>query len=174
MFSDEVVGTDAFHDLPKGSQLLYFHLGMRADDDGFISSAKRVMRELGSSDDELKILFAKKFLLSFDNGVCAVKHWRINNQIRKDRYAETKYTKEKSTIFIRENGVYTLNPDGAKKVPKGHFVPFGNQLATSGQPSIGKVSKEGNFFKKITETEKEREARKDNGSPVAHISEFLK
>jgi len=143
MFSDEVTQTDAFLDMPTGSQLLYFHLGMSADDDGFIASPKMVMRAIGASDDELKILFAKKFLLPFENGICVVKHWRINNQIRKDRYKETKYTKEKHMLFIRENGSYTFNPEDAIPVPEGHFllgVQTGNQTATVGRRSIGKDS----------------------------------
>lgn len=151
MFSDEVTNTDAFLDMPSGSQLLYFHLGMAADDDGFISSPKMIMRAMGASDDELKVLLAKKFLLDMGDGVCVVKHWRINNQIRKDRYTETKYTDKKAMLFIRENGSYTNNPEGAMPVPKGHFLPSnakeetpalpsGNQVATKGQPSIGKVS----------------------------------
>lgn len=150
MFSDEITNTDAFLDMPTGSQLLYLHLGMQADDDGFISSPKMVMRMIGASDDELKLLFAKKFLLAFENGICVIKHWRINNQIRKDRYKPTTYEKEKNALFIRPNGAYTFNPDGALPVPNGHFVGedlFGNQVATIRQPlvaagkvSIGKVS----------------------------------
>jgi len=139
MFSDEITSTDAFLDMPKGSQLLYFHLGMNADDDGFIASPKMVMRVIGASDDELKVLFSKKFLLPFDSGVCVVKHWRINNQIRKDRYRETKYLKEKRGLYIRANGSYTFNSEDALPVPDGHFLPSGNHLATNGQPSIGKV-----------------------------------
>ena len=103
MFSDEITTTDAFLDLPKGSQLLYFHLGMSADDDGFVANPKMTMRVIGSSEDELKVLFAKKFLLPFSNGVCVVKHWRINNQLRKDRYTETKYTKEKEQLEVVKN-----------------------------------------------------------------------
>lgn len=140
MFSDEITTSDAFLDMPTESQTLYFHLGMSADDDGFISNTKMIQRVIGASDDSLKILFAKKFLLQFPNGICVVKHWRINNQIRKDRYTETKYVNEKSQLFIRANGAYTTNPDDAIKVPKGHFLPLGNQVATDGQPSIGKVS----------------------------------
>lgn len=147
MFSRDITSTDAFIDLPKGSQLLYFHLGMNADDDGFISNPKTVMRMLGSSDDELKLLFIKKFLLIFESGVCVVKHWRINNQIRKDRYKETKYLNEKSSLYIRENGSYTFNPVEALPIPKGYFVINEKSekndavanLATNWQPSIGKV-----------------------------------
>lgn len=141
MFSSEITNTDAFLDMPSGSQLLYFHLGMKADDDGFVSSPRQIMRTIGSNEDELKILFAKKFLLAFQSGVCVVKHWRINNQLRKDRYHETKYTKEKATLFIRENGSYTFTQDGAIPMPKGYYLPDGNQLATKRQPEValGKV-----------------------------------
>lgn len=158
MFSDEITSTDAFLDLPKGSQLLYFHLGMSADDDGFVANPKMIMRVIGSSEDELKVLFAKKFLLAFDNGVCVVKHWRINNYIRKDIYKETKYIKEKSSLFIRENGSYSFNPDNAILVPKGHFTikdkefvdaPYTDRTLSIGKVRIGKVSKDkSNTFKK--------------------------
>lgn len=158
MFSDEITSTDAFLDLPKGSQLLYFHLGMSADDDGFVANPKMIMRVIGSSEDELRVLFAKKFLLAFDNGVCVVKHWRINNYIRKDIYKETKYIKEKSSLFIRENGSYSFNPDNAILVPKGHFTikdkefvdaSYTNRTLSIGKVRIGKVSKDkSNTFKK--------------------------
>jgi len=143
MFSDDITSTDSFLDMPTSSQLLYFHLGMSADDDGFIANPKMIMRVIGGSADDLKLLLAKKFLLQFESGVCVVKHWRINNQIRKDRYRETKYINEKTSLFVRENGSYSFNPEHALPVPKGHFspdsLPFGNHLATNGQPSIGKV-----------------------------------
>jgi len=145
MFSDEVTETDAFLDMPIGSQLLYFRLGMNADDDGFIASPKMVMRMIGATDDELKILFAKKFLLSFQNGICVIKHWRINNYIRKQLYNETKYSKERSQLFIRPNGSYTFNPEGAIPLPEGHFTTKENvkngavdNTSTQRRPRIGK------------------------------------
>lgn len=138
MFSTEIVTSDAFLDMPTESQLLYFHLGMQADDDGFIGSPKRVMRTLGSSEDSYKLLIAKKFVIQFASGICVVKHWRVNNQLRQDRYHETKYIAEKSQLFVRENGAYTLNPTGALPMPKGYISASGNQLATTRQPSIGK------------------------------------
>lgn len=141
MFSDEITTSDAFLDMGKGSQLLYFHLGMSADDDGFIGSPKMVMRVIGASDDEYKLLVMKKFIIHFEKGICVIKHWRINNQIRKDRYRETKYMPEKSALYIRENGSYTRNPEGAIPMPKGYFLPAGNQMATTRQPLgvVGKV-----------------------------------
>ena len=122
MFSDEITQSDAFLDMPSEAQNLYFHLGMNADDDGFISNPKMIQRVVNASSDSLKILLAKKFLILFESGVCVVKHWRINNFIRKDIYKETKYIKEKETLFIRENGSYTQNPENAYFVPHGHFT----------------------------------------------------
>lgn len=152
MFSDEITNSDAFLDMGKGSQLLYFHLGMAADDDGFIGSPKMIMRVIGASDDEYKLLVLKKFIIHFQKGICVIKHWRINNQIRKDRYRETKYLPERSTLYIRENGAYTLNERDAVRLPKGHFLTSGDPLATTRQPlgavgkvRIGKVSKEDTF-----------------------------
>ena len=146
MFNDLITLSDSFLDMPAECQLLYFHLGMHADDDGFVSNTKMVQRIIGVSDDIIMILVLKKFLIRFDTGVCVIKHWRINNQLRKDRYKETKYLHEKSLLFIRENGAYTTNPENAVQIPRGHFITSettdnisGNQLATIGKPSIGKV-----------------------------------
>ena len=107
MFSLQIVDTDAFLDMPQSSQLLYFHLAMRADDDGFVSNPKKIARSTGASDDDFKVLLTKRFLLSFDSGVVVIKHWRIHNYIQKDRYNETKYTEELSRISVKDNGSYT-------------------------------------------------------------------
>ena len=128
MFSLQIVDSDAFLDMPASSQLLYFHLSMRADDDGFVGNPKRIMRTVGASDDDFKVLLAKRFLLTFESGVVVIKHWRIHNLIRHDRYTETKYVEEKSALTIKENGSYT----------ELHTIrqPDGNQLAT--QVRLGK------------------------------------
>ena len=154
MFSDEITTSDAFLDMPTESQNLYFHLGMTADDDGFISNTKMVQRVVGASDDSLKILFAKKFLIPFNEGICVVKHWRINNQIRKDRYRETKHIREKSKLFIRSNGSYSMKSENALPVPGGHFSMeeifenqgdnSGCQVVAPGKVSIGKVREDKN------------------------------
>src|SRR3990167_2038857 len=98
MFSLKIVDTDAFLDMPQSSQLLYFHLSMRADDDGFVSNPKKVMRTTGAQEDDLKVLFAKRFVLPFESGVCVIKHWKIHNYIQSDRYAPTQYVKEKALL----------------------------------------------------------------------------
>ena len=86
MFSLQIVDTDAFMDMPLSAQALYFHLGMRADDDGFVSNARRVQKLVGAADDDLKLLIAKRFVLTFESGVIVLKHWKISNYIQKDRY----------------------------------------------------------------------------------------
>lgn len=107
MFSKQIVQTDAFMDMPVTSQLLYFHLSMEADDDGFVSSPKRIMKILGSNIDDYKILISKRFIIQFDSGICVIKHWRIHNYIQADRYTETKYIEEKKSLELKENGSYT-------------------------------------------------------------------
>lgn len=107
MFSKDIVRSDAFLDMPQSTQLLYFHLGMEADDDGFIANSKTVARMVGSSADDIKVLIAKRFVLTFESGIIVVKHWKINNYIQKDRHKETKYLKEKNQIKTKENSVYT-------------------------------------------------------------------
>ena len=122
MTSLAVIDTDAFLDMPQSSQLLYFHLNARADDDGFVSSPKKIMRDIGSQGDDLKLLTAKKFIIAFEDGICVIKHWRINNYIRKDIYKESNYLDLKRTLFIKPNGAYTLTDDGrSMAVPSGHF-----------------------------------------------------
>src|SRR3990167_2461647 len=111
MFSKDITGSDAFRDLPSSSQALYFHLGMEADDDGFIGNPKSIQRALGSTDDDLKLLLAKRFVLLCENGVIVVKHWLINNTIRKDRYSPTKYLEQKSRLFIKKNKAYSDNKE---------------------------------------------------------------
>lgn len=106
MFSVDTIDNDVFLDMPQTTQLLYFQLGMRADDDGFITP-KKVMRMLGSQEDDLKILIAKRYLLAFDSGVVVIKHWPINNYIQKDRHVRTTFTKELATLTRNEFGAYT-------------------------------------------------------------------
>ena len=107
MFAKTIIDSDAFVDMPLSTQALYFHLSMRADDDGFINNPKRIQRMIGCADDDLKVLIAKRFILPFDSGVVVIKHWKIHNYIQKDRYKETVYLDEKAKLLVKENGVYT-------------------------------------------------------------------
>ena len=107
MFAKTIVLSDAFLDMPMSARCLYFTLGMLADDDGFVNAPRSIMRQCGASDDDMKLLITKKFVLIFDSGVIVIKHWRINNYLRNDRYTETKYGDEKATLSQDENGAYT-------------------------------------------------------------------
>lgn len=107
MFSKKITDTDLFLDMPLSAQCLYFHLNMEADDDGFIGNAKTIRRKVGASEDDMKVLITKQFILPFDTGVVVIKDWRIHNYIQKDRYHKTVYTDEKALLEVRENGEYT-------------------------------------------------------------------
>jgi hypothetical protein len=134
MFSPEIVGTDAFIEMPVSAQVLYFHLGMRADDDGFVNP-QITMRITGANADDLRILLAKKFLLQFANGVVVVKHWRINNFIRRDRYKQTNYIEERSLLRVKENNAYTIDESQGNPID---LVPWKSDAETrisSGQPN---------------------------------------
>lgn len=108
MFSNLVIGSDDFLEMPDSSQNLYFHLSMQADDDGFVDNWKSIMRMTGKKEDDLKILIAKSFIIPFETGVLVIKHWRLNNYIQKDRYKETIHKKEKSLLSMEDNNVYTV------------------------------------------------------------------
>ena len=109
MFSKTIIDSDLFLDMPSSSQALYFHLSMRADDDGFINNPKKIQRMVSGSDDDLKLLIAKNFLIPFESGVVVIKHWKIHNYIRNDRYKETLYLDEKSQLTIGNNQEYIQN-----------------------------------------------------------------
>lgn len=107
MFAKTIVFSDAFIDMPFSARSLYFALGMIADDDGFVNNPKSVARQIEASSEDLDLLIEKRFVLAFDSGVIAIKHWKIHNYIPKDRYKETKYIEEKSALMLDEKGVYT-------------------------------------------------------------------
>ena len=108
MFAKTIIDSDAFLDMPTSARLLYYDLSMRADDDGFINSPKKIIRMTGASDDDLKVLIAKKFVIPFENGIVVIKHWLIHNYIRKDTYNETQYKEQKAMLTLDENKSYKL------------------------------------------------------------------
>lgn len=124
MFAKTIIDSDAFLDMPLSTQALYFHLSMRADDEGFVGNPKRIRGMIGASEDDLKLLIAKRFLLSFDSGVVVIKHWKIHNYIQSDRFKETTYIEEKSKLALDTNRSYT------------ECIHIGNGMDT--QVSIGK------------------------------------
>ena len=139
MFTQKIVDSDAFLDMPLSTQALYFHLNMRADDDGFINNPKRIQRTIGASEDDLKLLVAKRFCICFENGVIVIKHWRMHNTLRKDRYNPTQYVEQFDQLEIKGNGIYT---EKALELPDNqtatNWQPDGNQPAT--QYSIDQYS----------------------------------
>ena len=109
MFSLSVVDTDKFLEMPISARLLYYELGMRADDDGFVGNWKKILLFTGLKDDDLKVLIAKQFIIPFDTGVIVIKHWRMNNYLQKDRTKPTIYQEELKKLELDENNVYTLD-----------------------------------------------------------------
>lgn len=107
MFAKTIIDSDAFLDMPLSAQALYFHLSMRADDEGFVNNPKKIQRMVGASDDDCKLLVLKRFILTFESGVIVIKHWKIHNYIRNDRFKETVYVKEKAMLTFNENNAYT-------------------------------------------------------------------
>ena len=103
MFSKKIIDTDWFMDMPSSTQNLYFHLSMRADDDGFVANPKRIIKLIGATEDDYKILIGKKFVIPFESGICVITDWRINNYLRADRYTETMYQEEKNQLLLDEN-----------------------------------------------------------------------
>lgn len=144
MFTQKIIDSDAFLDMPLSTQSLYFHLNMRADDDGFINNAKKIQRMIGASEDDLKLLIAKRFVLAFESGVIVIKHWRMHNLLRKDRYNPTQYQEEFESLMLKDIGSYTEKPIEIPCEVVGEntvattWQPHGNQMAT--QDSIGKDS----------------------------------
>ena len=130
MFAKTIIDSDAFLDMPATAQLLYFQLGVRADDDGFVNNPKRIMRDVRSSDDDMKMLVAKQYVIPFDSGVIVITHWHIHNYIRKDRYIPTTCTEEKKELNLGSDGIYKLSD-----------IQSVDQRSTNGIPSgsIGKV-----------------------------------
>ena len=108
MFAKTIIDSDAFLDMPLTTQALYFHLSMRADDEGFINNPKKIQRMLGCTDDDSRLLIAKQFLLPFDSGVLVVKHWRIHNYIQRDRSKDTMYQNERKMLLVNPDKSYEL------------------------------------------------------------------
>lgn len=119
MFAKTIIDSDAFLDMPLSSQALYFHLSMRADDDGFVNSPKKIARLLGCGDDDARLLLAKKFIISFESGVIVIKHWKIHNYIQKDRYKGTNYHEEMGLLYVDKNNGYTLDTENIQNGDSG-------------------------------------------------------
>ncbi|MDL2276356.1 hypothetical protein LJC02_01760 [Breznakia sp. OttesenSCG-928-G09] len=131
MFNNDVIDSDAFLDLPVEAQALYFHLVMKADDDGFVNKAKGIARMIGANDNAIDTLVENKYLIIFDSGVVVIKHWLMQNKIRKDRYNATTYEEERALLIVNENESYSL-----KKGVVAITQPVVNQVETKEEPSV--------------------------------------
>lgn len=144
MFTQKIVDSDAFLDMPLSTQALYFHLNMHADDDGFVNNPKKIQRVIGASLDDLKLLIAKRFILVFENGVIVIKHWRMHNLLRKDRYNPTQYQDQMERLELKDNGAYTEKSPEPLEIKESESMattwqPDGNQMAHRiGKDRIGK------------------------------------
>ena len=147
MFTQKIIDSDAFLEMPLSAQALYFHLNMRADDDGFINNPKRIQRTVGSSEDDLKLLIAKRFVICFESGVIVIKHWRMHNTLRKDRYNPTQYQEEFDSLYLKDNNSYT-----EKELVATKWQPNGNHLET--QYSIVEYSIDKNSINNDDESSK--------------------
>lgn len=144
MINISVIDSDAFLSLPQTAQNLYFHLNMRADDDGFVDSPKKIMRIVGATDGDMQQLLQKRYLLIFESGVIVIKHWRLHNTLRSDRKIPTNYQEELSQLVVQKNKTYT-----EKDNPKLVGQPNDNQPSTNGchrlvESSIGEIRLEEN------------------------------
>ena len=147
MFARSIIDSDLFLDMPMSSQLLYFHLSMRADDDGFVNSPKKIQKIVNCSADDMKLLIAKNFILPFESGVVVIKHWKVHNFIRNDRYKETECKEEKNQLQLVDNkyefnvGIPNDNQMSYQRYPQ---VSLGKDSIELGEDkdSIDKVKKE--------------------------------
>ena len=125
MFRLDVLETDAFMEMPLSTQALYFHLNLRADDDGFVGNPKMITRNVGATVDDLNVLIAKRFLLTFEDGVIVIKHWRLHNSLSQNRYQETKYLEDKAELLIKYNGSYSFS--SGKPIDDTHYIEAGKR-----------------------------------------------
>lgn len=157
MFAKTIIDSDLFLDMPMSTQLLYFHLAMRADDDGFVNSPKKIQRMVGCNDDDIRILISKQFLIPFESGVVVIKHWKIHNYIRKDTYNETRYIEEKKQLSIDEDKTYIFKSEI-------ECIPAVNVPSTERTPT---VDTDKNRLDKISEEKKSNMSDKSDNDSVS-------
>ncbi|MFR2929159.1 MAG: hypothetical protein ACLTLM_12805 [Oscillospiraceae bacterium] len=163
MFTKSIIDSDAFLEMPLSAQALYFHLNMRADDDGFVNNPKRITDYVNASADDLKILLAKRFIIRFDSGVIVIKHWRMHNTLKSDRYHPTDYQDELALLCVKPNKAYTEKPQ-VPEIPPAPLEPEWNQSGTNLEPQVRVVESSKGLGK---DSEGLDEAREDLSVPSA-------
>lgn len=139
MFTKKVTDDDNFMELSASAQALYLHLSMSADDDGFCNQVSISMFKAHASVQDLQALLEKRYIYQFENGVIVIKHWRMANALRKDRYTPTVFKEELSKLRLKDNGSYTItNEDESTRLPFGcHVVADCLPQDRIGKDSIG-------------------------------------
>lgn len=122
MFNKQITNSDDFLEMPVSSQCLYFHLSMNADDEGFVNNWKSIMKLAGSKEDDLKVLIAKQYIIPFESGVIVIKHWRLNNYLRTDRFTPTNHQIELSQLMLDDNMVYQTHTTNTPSIDKYSIV----------------------------------------------------
>ena len=161
MFTKKITDDDNFITLPSSAQALYFHLNQCADDDGFNNQVQMAMFKAHASVDDLKVLMAKRYIIQFESGVIVIKHWRMHNTLRKDRYTPTNFQEELNMLGIKSNGAYTFDesqmiekcgcqevadglPDGCHSIDKNRLVESSIDKGSKGYAS--RKPKNSNIF----------------------------
>lgn len=179
MFAKSIVDSDAFIELPMSARLLYYDLGMRADDDGFVNSPKKIMCITGATNDDMNILLMRKFVLAFDNGVVVIKHWRIHNYIAKDRYKPTNYKEQKALLEFDENGSYRMAKNPVDSLytnctqPVSNLLPECIQTVSTLEPQDreGEISKDKISIDKNS-IEREKRASRFNPPTLEEVRKY--
>ena len=174
MFAKTIIDSDAFLDMPLSAQALYFHLSMRADDDGFINNPKKIQRMIGASDDDCKLLLMKRFLIAFESGVVVIKHWKIHNYIQKDRYKPTIYQEEKQQLAEKDNKAYTeseqnvyiMDTQDRDRIELGESKSKDNKKAKEPKKKYGE-------YKNVLLTDKELQSLKSDYSNCDELITYL-
>jgi len=157
MFAKSIIESDMFLDLPATARLLYFDLGMRGDDDGFVDSPKRIMKITGAAEDDLKILIVKQFIIPFENGIVVIRHWKAHNYLRSDRYKPTMYQNEMKSLTVDSTGFYNVG------------TPMVYQAATDGFP-VGCIGKGNKGKDSIGKSNKGERVAADAADPTPYIN----
>ena len=163
MISLQIADTDAFLDMPLSTQALYFHFIMRADDEGFIDNPKRITKLINAQDDDLKILIAKRFILTFNNGIVVIKHWLIHNTIRMDRFNKTVYLEEKNQLILKKNNAYTES----KKIDSNNIKQIEEKNRPEWQVKRNEAYKKGSLPDSFSY--KIRQAFEDTPCPICEV-----
>lgn len=186
MFSKTIIDSDIFLDMPTSTRLLYYDLAMRADDDGFINSPRKIARMTGASDDDLKILASKNYIIPFASGIVVIRHWRVHNYIRKDTYNETQYKLEKSMLELDNNKCYSVISDdrpravdepstqvrlGKVSIDKDNNIPASEDESSSASAKASK-HKYGNY-KNVLLKDEELQSLKDKYENWEELIKFL-